>query len=770
MSGSSQARLLRVFGIVQGVGFRPFVYRLADRYGLAGWVRNTSGDVAIHLEGPEEALDSFQEALQREKPPLAWIERVEIAPAEVTGVSGFSIDASEVHGGDFQPVSPDVATCSDCLAELFDPRDRRYLYPFTNCTNCGPRFTIIESVPYDRPSTTMKGFALCEACAFEYSDPADRRFHAQPIACPDCGPHLWLEVDGRTTGQRDSGAVQEAVRLLQSGKVVAIKGLGGFQLVVDASSGAAVSLLRRRKLRPHKPLAVMMADLEMVRRYCLVGDTAATLLTSAASPIVLLPLRQDAALLAHELAPDHDTLGVMLPYTPLHHMLMRAAGGPVVMTSGNLSEEPLAIENEEARLRLGTIADAFLMHDRPIHTPVDDSVVAVIHAEDGDGPQMVRRARGYTPSPLRLAVPGPQILATGPELKATVCVARGEFAFLSQHIGDLENVETWEHYKRIVAHMQALFSVRPEVVAHDLHPDYLSTRFALDMASEDGVPAVAVQHHWAHALACLTDNGLDPARPILAVVFDGTGYGSDGRIWGGEWLLLAGPRFERLAHLDYMPLAGGESGIKHVDRLAAGYLVAAGGRHLIERLPAFAELPDGWLKLVEASLRLPTTVLTSSAGRLFDAVAGTIGICAEATYEAQAAIRLETLARRANSACGKDHYPWENAADGAVSLGPLLLAVGEDVLSGRPAVEIAGRFHGTLAAIVAGVCAEQAARTGVKEVLLSGGCFQNTLLTELCIQSLGGVGLRAFVHRDVPCNDGGIALGQALAARLSTSA
>ncbi|MHB0877787.1 MAG: carbamoyltransferase HypF [Anaerolineae bacterium] len=780
MAEALRARDLRVFGIVQGVGFRPFVYRLARRLGLHGWVRNTAGDVTIHLEGDEAALDRFQSDLLTEAPPLARIERVLAEAGVVSGATEFSIESSGEAGDRLQPVPPDVATCADCLQEMRDPSDRRFGYPFTNCTNCGPRYTIIEGLPYDRPRTTMRAFPMCDACRAEYEDPENRRFHAQPVACPVCGPHVWLEIGAETVRGEDADIIAQAAGLLAAGKVVAIKGLGGFHLAADATDDAVLATLRQRKHRPDKAFAVMVADLETARRYCVVAPVAAEALSGTARPVVLLPVRPDAeAHLSGLIAPDHDTVGVMLPYTPLHHLLLAAAGRPLVLTSGNLSEEPLAIDNDEARSHLGSIADAFLMHDRPIHTPCDDSVVAVQPEPGGERLTVVRRARGYAPSPVHLPVAGPQVLAVGPELKSTACVARDDQAFLSQHIGDLVNLDTWEHYRRIVDDLERLFHVSPECIARDAHPDYMSTAYALERGESLGVPVLAVQHHHAHALSCLTDAGIDPGDgAVQAVVLDGTGYGDDGLVWGGEWLMLEGASYRRFAHLQYLSLAGGEAAIRHVDRLAAGYLLALGESEAAARLPALAHLAAGDFALLRASLRSAATVQTSSMGRLFDAVAGLLGISGEVTYEAQAAIRLETAARQgaieearsataesrgatAEAGCG-----WPVAADGAIGVGGLLREVVAAVRRGDDTGLVASRFHRAVAEMVGDVCLRQAEASGARTVALSGGCFQNTLLTELCVAELRRHELQPITHGMVPCNDGGVALGQAAAARL----
>jgi hydrogenase maturation protein HypF len=761
----TRARRLEVFGTVQGVGFRPFVYRLAAEGGLAGWVQNRSGDVAIHIEGPEAALDEFERRLRAELPPLAHVDRLTVTAAPLQRCQGFAIVASLDEGG-YQPVSPDVALCDDCRREVLTPGDPRYLYPFTNCTNCGPRYTIIERVPYDRATTTMKSFAMCELCRSQYEDPLDRRFHAQPVACARCGPRVWLErADGtRVDGDADV-VLRDAAECVRRGEILAIRGLGGFHLAVDATDDAAVLRLRQRKARPDKALAIMVADEAMAEAYCQVGPTARRLLTSPQAPIVLLPRAgDDCRPLSSHIAPDCDTVGVMLPYTPLHLLLMREVGGPLVMTSGNLSEEPLAVDNDEARQRLAHIADAWLLHDRPIHMPCDDSVVATVVGPEEEVPQIIRRARGYAPAPLALPMDGPQVLAVGPEMKATVCLARDRLAFPSQHIGDLDNAETYEHFLRVVAQFEELFSVSPEVIAHDLHPDFAGTHYARERAAREGQALVPVQHHHAHALACLLEHGL-LGEPALAVVLDGTGYGTDGRIWGGEWLLVTGGDYQRMAHLGYLPLVGGDAAIRRVDRLAATYLMALGEGERAHSLPALRHLPAGDWEVLAAGIRGSWAVPTSSMGRLFDVVAALLGLAREVTYEAQAAIRLETLARRAPSAPVRT-YPWERQG-GEVSVAGVLRAVLDDLEEGVPAEQVALAFHRTAADMVVGVCGALAQETGTKRVALSGGCFQNRLLLALCAEGLHRAGLEPLLHRELPPNDGCVSVGQVVAARLS---
>ncbi|WP_374686201.1 carbamoyltransferase HypF, partial [Promineifilum sp.] len=584
---------LHITGVVQGVGFRPFVYGLAQRLALTGWVRNTSSGVDIEVDGPAGALADFAAALRDELPPLARIDSLEASERPANGFTRFDILASRAEAGAFQPISPDMAVCPDCLRELFDPADRRYRYPFINCTNCGPRFTIIRDIPYDRPLTTMAAFPLCPDCAAEYADPLDRRFHAQPVACPVCGPRLWLERAGDDAPPAGEDALQAARALLSAGRIVAVKGLGGFHLACDANDAAAVEELRRRKLRVDKPFAVMLPDIESARRHCRLSAAEEALLLSRARPIVIVA-RRPGSPLARALAPGQDAVGIMLPYTPLHHLLLeRAPGFPeaLVMTSGNLSEEPIAYTNAEARERLGGLADALLLHDREIQTRCDDSVMRVIEEEEESadfadyadlkrkkgqqvGPSAgahvmpVRRSRGYAPFPVRLPWRGRPALATGAELKNTFCLTRDDYAFLSHHIGDLENYETLVSFEQGVAHLERLFRVRPEAIAYDLHPDYLATRYALERAGREGLPAVGVQHHHAHIAAGMAEHGLGQEAVVIGVAFDGTGYGDDGAIWGGEFLIAGYGGYERAAHLRYVPLPGGDRAVREPWRVA----------------------------------------------------------------------------------------------------------------------------------------------------------------------------------------------------------
>ncbi|MBC7230430.1 MAG: carbamoyltransferase HypF [Actinobacteria bacterium] len=753
-NGASRAFVeIEVTGIVQGVGFRPFVYRIARERGLEGWVINTPEGARIRAAGGREALASFMRALKEEAPPAAVIEEIEAEEVSPFEAEDFRIEESCVEGDRVTLVSPDLATCGDCLRELFDPADRRYRYPFINCTNCGPRFTIIADTPYDRPLTTMASFRMCEECEREYHDPSDRRFHAQPNACPACGPRLWLE-DG--SGEAVEGdAVREAARLLHEGKIVAVKGLGGFQLACDATSDAAVSRLRERKRRYAKPLAVMVRDLEEARRYCRVSPEEAEMLSSPRSPIVLLEEREDSPL-SRELAAGLRRQGVFLPYTPLHHLLLREAGIPLVMTSGNMSEEPIARENEEARDRLCGVADGFLLHDRDILVRYDDSVCMALRGRE----YPIRRARGYAPYPVILAREwGTQVLALGAELKNTFCFLRGRHAFVGQHVGDLDDRETLRHYEEAMEAVRRLFSLRPEVVAHDLHPDYLTTH----LAGEFGLPAEGVQHHHAHVASCMADNDLEGR--VLGVSWDGTGYGPDGTVWGGEFLLCEGAEYERVAHLRTYPMPGGDACMKDIFRMAFGVLweVCGDGEEAVDifsRLfPDLAEAAPALAAQVKSGLNTP---LTSSAGRMFDAAAALAGLRERAFYEGQAACELEAAA-----AGGMDPYPWEldtSSFPWKLDTRPVFRALLDDLSRGVGTGEIAGRFHASLAEAAAAVCAGLARETGAERVVLSGGVFQNALLAGAVVAGLEAMGMACYLHRRVPCNDGGISLGQAVVA------
>jgi hydrogenase maturation protein HypF len=749
---------VKVWGVVQGVGFRPFVYRLAHEHNLNGWVRNTSANVTIEVEGGEASLKSFMAALKTEAPPMARIEEVATSFHALVGYTSFEIRGSRPQKGKYQLVSPDIATCPDCLREVLSPGDRRYGYPFTNCTNCGPRFTIIEDIPYDRPQTTMAGFQMCPECQREYDDPSDRRFHAQPNACPRCGPRLELvDVGGRLIESQD--VIKAASVLLKEGRIMAVRGLGGFQLACDATNETAVATLRRRKRRPAKPLAVMMATLEEITRHCGLSTEEERLLRSPQCPIVLLKWRRSASSVVATVAPNLKYLGVMLPYTPLHHLLLRETGRPLVMTSGNLSEEPIARDNDEALVRLRGIADYFLVHNRGISARYDDSVFMVVNKV----PQPVRRARGYAPYPIFLPFRSKQVLACGAEEKNTFCLTKDNHAFVSQHIGDMENEETLAHFENTIELYKRLFRIEPEVVAYDMHPEYLATKYARQVVSELGLPAVPVQHHHAHIASCLAEH--KAKGPVIGVAFDGTGFGTDAAIWGGEFLLADYKDFQRLGHLEYVPLPGGAAAIKRPYRMALSYLYT-----LLDADFPLAGLPLSGLDPEEVAVvkkqlaRGINSPPTSSAGRLFDAVSALTGVRGIIDYEAQAAIELEMQAPDEIDRIEKRPYLFTVTTEQGVRvvrLGELISAVVRDVKNQVPVPLISLRFHQTVAEIITEVVRGIARETGVNEVALSGGVFQNRLLFRLTTAALKKAGLAVLSHRLVPCNDGGISLGQA---------
>ena len=811
---------MSVRGVVQGVGFRPFVYSLAARYGLRGWVLNTSAGVEVLAEGSPEAVAGFAEALPAEAPPRSHIAACRVREVE-PGIPAdgpaagdtFVILESRTDPGAYQLVSPDIATCDDCRRELLDPGDRRHDYPFTNCTNCGPRFTIIEDLPYDRERTTMRSFPLCPACRREYEDPGDRRFHAEPNACPVCGPRVRLvRLGGEGGGVIELAAggeagpaapIREAADLLCAGEILAVKGLGGFHLACDATDGDAVRRLKQRKRRPDKPLAVMFAGLDELRAHCRVDSEEAGLLTSPEHPIVLLEWRAVGPSgetgpeagggvgdpVDQEVAVRQRYLGAMLPYTPLHVLLLRAAGRPLVMTSGNLAEEPIVKGWEEIG-RLTPIADAYLVHDREIAVRYDDSVAQV----RGGRPRLIRRSRGYAPFPVALPRPLPQTLAAGAELKNTFCLTRDANAFLSQHIGDLENLETLEHYEASVEVYRRLFRLEPEVVAYDLHPEYLATKYALSLPQEE---KVAVQHHHAHVAARLVEHGREDA--VIGVSMDGLGYGHDGRLWGGEILVCDLTGYRRVAHFEELPLPGGAAAIAHPWRTALGWSYALLGPEGLDRAGALLSRPlarggaagaptdeevSALVRQVDLGVNSP---LTTSCGRLFDAVAALAGVRRSITYEGQAAIELEMMAYGQEPAAGA--YDWTLDGDAAsaaagerqgasdwvdasaagpapavVRLAPLFGGVLADLEAGATPGVVGARLHATVADIVVDLCRRVRASGGPAAVVLAGGVFQNRLLAELCERRLVAAGFDVLAAGLVPVNDGGVSLGQAAVA------
>ena len=751
---------ISIRGIVQGVGFRPFVYRIATAHDLKGWVCNTSREVKIEVEGGERAIRLFLNDLRSQSPPRSRIEEVACTHGEPMGYEAFEIRESISREGQYQLISPDIATCPDCIRELLDSKDRRYRYPFINCTNCGPRLTIIEDIPYDRPKTTMRPFRMCPECRKEYDDPLNRRFHAQPNCCSACGPELTLaDHAGRPVPCPDP--IEEAARLLKTGKIVALKGLGGFLLACDATSEQAVCLLRKRKGRSSKPFAVMMGRIEEIRRYCPVSEKEEALLSSPQSPIVLLKLKAGVKIFS-EVSPCLDTLGVMLPYTPLHHLLMSAVEGPLVMTSGNLSEEPIVGDNREAFRKLGHIADYFLHHNRDIYAVCDDSVTQI----EGGRLRILRRARGYAPQPVRLPFDAQQVLACGGQMKNTFCMTRDRYAFMSQHIGDMDNLETLGHFEKMLDLYKRLFRLNPEIVAHDRHPDYLSTVLARELCRrEPSLRRVPVQHHYAHVVSCMVENNTE--GPVIGVAFDGTGYGDDGAVWGGEFLLADYRGFSRPAHMEYVPLPGGEAAIKRPCRMAASYLITLLGEEVLERdVDLFARMDPLELELLKTQIQKGINAPpTSSAGRLFDGISALIGIRDEIEYEGQAAIELEMVGREIGTPGLL--YPMEmKERNGRIQVGlrGLFVNLLEDLDQGVSKAEISARFHHTMAETIAALCRKLAESTGIDLVALSGGVFQNRRLLGLTRAALEMAGMKVLTHREIPCNDGGISLGQAVAA------
>ena len=735
----------RVTGTVQGVGFRPHVYRLATELGLAGLVLNDQHGVLLEVEGDPETVERFLDRLATEAPPLASIEAVTTQAVAARGERGFEIAESATVAAPSAPVTPDTATCEDCLAELFDPGDRRHRYPFINCTNCGPRFTIVRGVPYDRPLTTMAGFKMCAACRAEYEDPADRRFHAQPNACPDCGPAV------RLVGREGGDPLAQAAQCLHDGLILAVKGVGGFHLACRADDERAVATLRARKHREDKPFALMAPAPGSARALVHLSRAEEALLAGRVRPIVIAP-RRDGAQVAPSVAPRSRELGVMLPYSPLHHLLAADTGLVLVMTSGNVSDEPIAYRDEEAIARLAAIADAFLVHDRPIETRTDDSVWRSVSVAGKRRPLMLRRSRGYVPDSLPLPVEAPPLLACGAELKSTFCVAKQGRAWVGHHIGDLSNYETLVAFREGIGHFERLFAVEPQVVAHDLHPNYLSTGYALE---RDGVEHVGVQHHHAHLAAALAEH--DEQGPAVAAIYDGTGYGLDGTVWGGE--LLFGDRrgFERIGHLRPVRLPGGEQAIRQPWRMACAWLREALGE--LPPVPAWLAAtidPARWEAVGELAASGTASPVTTSMGRLFDAIAALCGVRTRMNYEGQAAAELEGAADPREAGA----YPL------AADLDPreTILAATGDLAAGVPVAVVSARFHGAIARATARACAEAAEARAVDVVVLSGGVFQNALLLERTSAALGEHRLRALVPERLPPNDGGISYGQAAVA------
>jgi hydrogenase maturation protein HypF len=752
----------RVDGTVQGVGFRPYVFRLAEELGLGGFVANDERGVVLEVEGDADAVERFLARLPREAPALATVERVGAEAIEPLGGAGFRIVASAAGGAADALVAPDVATCAACLRELFDPADRRHRYPFVNCTDCGPRFTIVRGVPYDRARTTMAGFRMCAACRAEYEDPRDRRFHAEPIACPDCGPAVRLvrAADGHPVAAAGDASVRAAAAALRAGSIVAVKGIGGYHLACRADDEEAVAALRARKHREDRPFALMAACVEAARALVALGPVEEALLCGRERPIVIAPRRADAPV-APSVAPRSADLGVMLPYAPLQHLLL-ADAGPLVMTSGNVSDEPIAHADDDALVRLAPIADLLLVHDRPIHVRADDSVVRAVPAR---APLVLRRSRGHVPASLALPVPAARpVLACGAELKSTFSVAKGGRAWVGHHIGDLREAATLRAFEDGIAHFEALFAAAPAVVAHDLHPDYLSTAYAL---AREGVEHVAVQHHHAHLAACLAEHG--ETGPAVGAILDGSGHGPDGTVWGGELLVGSLDGFARAGHLWPVRLPGGDQAVRQPWRMACAWLVAAAGAddaddaHAVPPLPpALAAAVDErrWRAVASLARRGLAAPVTTSAGRLFDAVAALCGLRATVTYEGQAAAELE-------AACDpleRGAYPLPVGEGLVLDARATIRAVARDAAAGVTAGVIAARFHRALADAVARACVEIAARHGTDRVVLSGGVFQNVRLLVGTSARLEAAGLRVLVPQRLPPNDGGISFGQAAVA------
>ena len=751
------AMRIRVGGIVQGVGFRPFVFNLAQKLCLRGSIVNDLHGVAIEVEGSVASVAQFRARLVSDAPPLASIQNVTTELIPIANRSEFEILASHAEGERQVLISPDIATCEDCIREIFDPSDRRYRYPFTNCTNCGPRFTVVRSVPYDRGLTTMAEFRMCADCAREYHDTSDRRFHAEPVCCPICGPAVRLiDRNGHRAGRRSDS---QACRAAESGKILAVKGLGGYHLSTLASDEDAVKLLRSRKHREDKPFAVMAPNLAGARALATIDDVEQRALTSPRRPVVLLERKFDADL-AHSVAPSNRFIGVMLPYTPLHHLLCESVKAPIVFTSGNVSDEPIAYADDDAARRLESIADYFLVHDRRIHIRTDDSVVRVSRGREVP----IRRSRGYAPHPIELPFKLRRpILACGAELKNTFCVAKRQHAFVSHHIGDLENFETLRSFREGIDHFRRLFDIDPKVVAYDLHPEYLSTKYALELK---GVELVGVQHHHAHIAACLADNGVQ--GPAIGVAFDGLGLGLDSTLWGGEFLIADLAKFERVGHLEAVAMPGGTAAIKQPWRMAASYLHSAYGANMPEHLEVVARHADQWRQisaLIRSNLNSPRT---SSAGRLFDAVAAILSVRDTINYEGQAAIELEQRASLDED--GAYEIPVASGLPFEIRGKDLVRAVVNDLQAGTPIALVAARFHNSIAQMILKACIAIGRARRLALVALSGGVFQNQLLLRRTVSLLEDVGFNVLTHRQVPTNDAGISFGQVAIAASRDSA
>jgi hydrogenase maturation protein HypF len=745
-----------IHGAVQGVGFRPFVYRLAKELKLNGWVLNSSQGVFIEADGYKEILDDFVFRIEKERPSRSYIQSLEFSFLDPAGYNDFNIRTSDDYGNKSVLMLPDIATCPDCLNDIFDLNNRRYLYPFTNCTNCGPRFSIIEKLPYDRKNTTMANFIMCDDCRAEYEDPLNRRFHAQPNACPKCGPHIELwNTQGKALAMEHDALIQTAEEI-KNGKILAVKGIGGFHLIADARNNVAVKRLRNRKHREEKPLALMMPDLPLVKEYCEVSDYEIRLLQSPESPIVLLEKKNISSDISESIAPDNPYLGVMLPYSPLHHILMKELGFPIVATSGNISDEPICIDENEALKRLAEITDLFLVHNRPIKRHVDDSIVRIIL----DREMVVRRARGYAPLPVRINASKKNILAVGGHIKNTIALSIDKNIFISQHIGDLETKEAYDAFENVISDFEDIYDVMPVKVVSDMHPNYISTQFAQNL----NIPVNSVQHHYAHVLSCMSENGID--GNVLGVSWDGTGYGTDGTIWGGEFLIVDDKSFKRFAHLRQFRLPGGEIAIKEIWRTVAGLLFEIfGSNFLVDKsILSFKDVPEVKLKMMKKMLEHEVnSPSTSSAGRLFDAVASITGMSQYSHFEGQAAMMLEFSTGHLNS---NEIYTFrilENRKDEEAQYildwEPMIREILTDIKNIVDNHLIAAKFHNTLTDMIVGT----AKRSGKKKIVLSGGCFQNKYLLERTVNALLEARFTPYWHQRVPTNDGGISLGQVIA-------
>ncbi|MDQ3021071.1 MAG: carbamoyltransferase HypF [Bacteroidota bacterium] len=742
---------IKILGVVQGVGFRPFVYRLAKDFNLTGWVLNSAQGVFIEAEGQREDLEIFLFRLEKEKPRIASIHSLEYSVHDVSGYEEFEIRHSQTNGKKIALILPDIATCPDCLQELLDPNDRRYRYPFTNCTNCGPRFSIIESLPYDRQNTSMKNFIMCVECKNEYEDPGNRRFHAQPNACANCGPHLelWNQEGKIITSHHD--ALLQAADALRIGKILALKGIGGFQLMVDARNNSAVTLLRKRKHRDEKPFALMYPSLEFLKRDCISSAIEERMFFSPASPIVLLKRRMQESEIASSVAPNNPNLGGMLPYTPLHHLLLNELGFPVVATSGNLSDEPICIDEHEALRRLENIADIFLVNNRPIVRHIDDSVARVILGNE----QILRRSRGYAPLPIHLKNSIPPMIAVGAHLKNTIAMSNGTEIFTSQHIGDLETSEAYSAFQKVISDFQQLYEVSPKKIVCDMHPEYLSTKYANKLSGA----VIPVQHHYAHVMACIADNELEGT--VLGVSWDGTGYGKDETIWGSEFLLTNENSFERVAHFSPFKLPGGEASIKNPSRNALGVLYEIFGEEVFTRteLIPLQNFSQKELSLLQQVLKKNlNSPLTTSAGRMFDAVAALIGLRQMVNFEGQAAMELEFAIQQSI----EESYPFEvlDKKPFIINWQPMILKIIDDVRDETSINIVSAKFHNTLSEIIVNI----ANKICESKIVLTGGCFQNKYLTERTVTRLKEEGFNPYWHQRIPPNDGGIAAGQIMAA------